>query len=98
MNAPSPFMADLGPVLPPRLQVYATAVEVQALARIAVEASLAGPGCDLARALAQLDKCRAVLGGAAPFGEAQDMLRDGPSPSSVPPQGERDLGYSGAAQ
>lgn len=53
---------DIGPSGPGRWQVYARAKEVRALAELAVELSVSGPGQNLPRALATFDRIRAVLG------------------------------------
>ena len=53
---------DLGPVTPPRAAVYAQATELQALARLAVEFTVPGPGADVPRALRQIARMRDVLG------------------------------------
>ena len=55
--------ADLGPALPPRLQVHAQAVELRVLADRAAEFSGTGPTRDLALALRQFERMRAILGG-----------------------------------
>lgn len=53
--------ADLGPTTPPRLQVYAMAVEIHTLARLAVEFTAPGPSVDVPRALKQIERMREVL-------------------------------------
>jgi hypothetical protein len=58
---PADAQAELGPALPPRMAVYAMAAEVSALSRIAMELSLAGPGCDLPRAVKLLARIRTAL-------------------------------------
>jgi len=60
--APSPALAELGPQLRPRTAVYVQAVELLALARLAVEFSTSGPTLDLARAEKQIIRIRAVVG------------------------------------
>lgn len=57
-------VAELGPVLPSRLAVYERARELQALADRAVEFSGTGRTADLALALKQFERMKAVLGGA----------------------------------
>ncbi len=54
--------SDIGPTTPGRGEIYRIAHEVEALARLARELTIAGPGCDPARAARQLDKARALLG------------------------------------
>lgn len=54
---------ELGPVLPPRGEIYAIAAELLALARLAVEFSCAGAHSDLPRAVKKLNEARALLGG-----------------------------------
>lgn len=54
---------DIGPTAPARWRVYAHARELQTLAGLAVELSAEGPRADLPRALATLDRMRAILGG-----------------------------------
>ncbi len=61
-SAASPYH-DLGPVLPPAALVRPVAREVLALAQRAVEFSAAGPRQDLAAALVQFERIRALLGG-----------------------------------
>lgn len=46
----------------PRWKVYAQAREIVALAQVALECSADTPRADLARALAQFDRIRAILG------------------------------------
>lgn len=60
----SSHQSELGPVLPSRLSIYHTAIEVAALARLAMDLSCSSTGrcIDLPRAAQQLDKMRAVLG------------------------------------
>lgn len=58
----SPAFAELGPTLPARFDVYVKAYRLRALAELACELSIAGPGCDVQRALAKLDAMRAELG------------------------------------
>ena len=53
---------ELGPVLPSRLAVYGAAVELLALARLAVEFTAPGPHVDLPRAVRQLTRARVLLG------------------------------------
>lgn len=62
--AGSGAQAELGPLLPSRIAVYHTAIEVAALARIAMDLTCSSRGhhVDVRRAAAQLDKMRAVLG------------------------------------
>jgi len=57
---------DTGPALPPRLQVYAMARELEALGKRAREFASVGPQADLSMALRQLDKARVLLGPAVP--------------------------------
>ena len=54
--------AELGPALRPRVAVHVQAVELLALARLAVEFSTPGPMLDLARAETQIARMRAELG------------------------------------
>lgn len=54
--------ADLGPVLPSRVTVHVQARELRDLAQRAVEFSTPGRTLDLAAALLQLDRMRAILG------------------------------------
>lgn len=56
------MQAELGPTTPPRLQVYAMAVEIHTLARLAVEFTAPGPSVDVPRALKQIARMREVLG------------------------------------
>lgn len=53
---------ELGPALPSRLAVYAMAAEVHALARIALELVTPGREIDVARAVRQIERIRAVVG------------------------------------
>lgn len=54
---------DIGPVgLQTRGAVYALARDIAAKAQIAAELSVAGPGCDTARARAKIEEIRALLG------------------------------------
>lgn len=53
---------ELGPVLPSRIDVHHQAVELSALARLAVEFTVAGRGVDVPRALRQFERMRAILG------------------------------------
>jgi hypothetical protein len=55
-------VADLGPVLPSRASIHASARELQALADRAVEFSGTGRTADLALALKQFERMKAVLG------------------------------------
>lgn len=55
---------DIGPTAPARWRVHTIAREIEALARVALECSTAGPRCDVPRALGQLDRMRAILGDA----------------------------------
>jgi hypothetical protein len=61
----SPAMAELGPVMPPRGEVYRKAREVRDLVQLAAEAATLGPRCDVMKAAAYLDRARAVLGSGA---------------------------------
>jgi hypothetical protein len=70
-------LADLGPVLPSRVAVHATAREMQALAQRAVEFSGTGTTADLVLALRQLDRMRAILGGSSPLFPPLDSLGPG---------------------
>lgn len=54
--------SDIGPNGVPRWRVYQQAREIAALAAVALECSASGPRQDVARAMAQLDRIRAVLG------------------------------------
>ena len=56
------IQSDLGPTVLPRWRVYKQARELAALAALAVELSIDGPRADVPRALATLDRMRAVLG------------------------------------
>ncbi|WP_408585939.1 hypothetical protein [Novosphingobium sp.] len=60
--------SDIGPSAQPRWRVYKLAREVQALAELARELSAEGPKCNVPRALAQLDRIRAVLGTSGTIG------------------------------
>ena len=51
-----------GTVRLPRWKAYAQAREIAALAQVALECSVEGPGSNLPRALAQFDRIRAILG------------------------------------
>jgi hypothetical protein len=53
---------DIGPNAPPRWRVHLAAREVLVQAQIALELSADGPRTDLPRALAALDRARAILG------------------------------------
>jgi hypothetical protein len=53
---------EIGPALPSRVEIYAKASELQALARIALDCACPGHRIDLPRALTLFDKMRAVLG------------------------------------
>lgn len=46
----------------PRWKVYAQSREIAALAQVALECSADTPKADVARALAQFDRIRAILG------------------------------------
>ena len=61
--ASSRAQAELGPALRPRVAVHVQAVELLALARLAVEFSTSGPMRDLRRAELQIERMRAELGG-----------------------------------
>lgn len=54
--------SEIGPTAMPRWRVYAQAREVVALAELALELSAEGPACNIPRAMAQLDRIRAILG------------------------------------
>lgn len=60
--AVSPAFAELDPSTPSRFDVYAKAYRLRALAELACELTIAGPRCDVQRALAKLDAMRAELG------------------------------------
>ena len=60
--ASSRAQAELGPALRSRVAVHVHAVELLALARLAVEFSTSGPMLDLARAELQVARMRDVLG------------------------------------
>lgn len=62
--------SDLGPTAQPRWRVYQAARQAAALAQSAIELATEGPRCDVPRALAQLDRARAVILGL--HGESQD--------------------------
>lgn len=68
---------EIGPQRPSRLQVRVMAAEVHALARIALELTMAGPQCDVERALRQMDKIRAVLGEGAMAGVSTSLDTSG---------------------
>lgn len=55
--------SDLGPTAQPRWRVYKAAREAGALVQSAIELAMDGPRCDVPRALAQLDRARAVIAG-----------------------------------
>ena len=55
-------LEDLGPTTPSRAAIYAQAVELQALSRLAVEFTVPGPHADVPRALRQIARMREVLG------------------------------------
>lgn len=57
-------ICETGPVLPPRGAVHARAIEIERLARIAAECAMAGPACDLNRALGKLRQIAAIAGDA----------------------------------
>lgn len=60
------WLGDSGPSIgTPRWKVYAIAREIGQLAELARECSMAGAGENLPRALAQLDRIRAILGSAS---------------------------------
>lgn len=64
-------LSELGPVLPPRSVVYDRAHEIAALAQIACDCAVTGPGGDLARAVRLLGRIAALAGpGPAPEGES----------------------------
>lgn len=78
-------MSDIGPTTPGRMDIHLKAREVEALARLARDLTIAGPRCDPARAQRQLNKVRALLG---PLPEsAADHLEQGPG--AVPDLPER---------
>jgi hypothetical protein len=53
--------SEIGPTAPARWRVYSAAREVSALAQSAIELAMQGPRCDVPRALAQLDRARAMI-------------------------------------
>lgn len=53
--------SEIGPTAPARWRVYSAAREVSALAQSAIELAMQGPRCDVPRALAQLDRARAIV-------------------------------------
>jgi hypothetical protein len=62
MVAQSPVQADLGPFMPSRVRIHATAREVEALARLAAECARPGPAYDVQRAMVLLGKVAALIG------------------------------------
>lgn len=54
--------SDIGPSATPRWRVYRDARELHALASLAMELSSEGGRSDVPRALATLDRMRAILG------------------------------------
>lgn len=62
-GASASALAETGPVLRPRCLIHVQAVELMALARLAVEFSTPGRTLDLVRAERQLQSMRAVLDG-----------------------------------
>lgn len=59
------MQSDIGPAITvPRWKVQEQAREIAALAQAALDCAAAGPRGDLPRALAMLDRIRAVLGAA----------------------------------
>lgn len=61
-SAGATALAELGPTLRPRCAIHLQAVELSALARLAVEFSTPGRTLDLARAERQIARIRGVLG------------------------------------
>lgn len=59
---------DIGPIVPPRMEVYRQASELELLARLARELATAGPGADVPRAVRMLNRARVLLG---PGGDIQ---------------------------
>ena len=57
--------SDIGPVLPPRMDVYRFARLIAGMAQSAAEQSGEGPRCDVGRALAIFDDIRDELNQAA---------------------------------
>ncbi|MCW1985352.1 UNVERIFIED_ORG: hypothetical protein M2348_001084 [Sphingomonas sp. R1F5B] len=53
--------SDLGPTAPARWRVYNAARQIAALSQSAIELATEGPQCDVPRALAQLDRVRAMI-------------------------------------
>lgn len=53
--------SEIGPTLPSRMEVCLVATELQRLAALARELTTPGPKLDLPRAIATLDKARALL-------------------------------------
>lgn len=53
---------DIGPTALPRWRVYTLARELQFRAAKAAEFATSGPGCDVAKAQAEIDEIRAILG------------------------------------
>jgi hypothetical protein len=68
----SPARSDTGPVLPPRSAIQAQARELKALAMRAEEFAGGGPTANLAAALLQFERMRAILG---PAPEAAASVR-----------------------
>ena len=54
--------AEIGPSAAPRWRVYRDARELRALAELALDLSTEGPRADVPRALATMDRMRAILG------------------------------------
>lgn len=58
----SAAQSELGPIMPPRWQVYRDARELYQLAQVALDCSITGPSENLPRALGAMDRMRAILG------------------------------------
>lgn len=67
--------SDLGPTAPTRMEVFATAFELIRLGTLARDLSSAGPGQDLPRAVATLDKARALLAPRLPTDDGSPACR-----------------------
>ena len=62
--------SEIGPNGQPRWKIYQQARELAALASLAAECAASGPRQDVARALAQFDRMRAILGPSTGSGRA----------------------------
>lgn len=86
--------ADLGPDLPPRLQVHGKARELEALAKRAAEFSGTGPTRNLQLALKQFDAMRVILSvpQAPGAGHPPDLASGAGAPAAGRPCGPADRG------